>query len=77
MVKRIRNFREMYTYTNEEPISGNYYPITSCILLKDGGSDNCSQGDNLEIAVLNDRAQGGSSLEDGQMELMVVICHMT
>ncbi|KAK9731131.1 Glycosyl hydrolases family 38 C-terminal beta sandwich domain [Popillia japonica] len=71
MVKRIRNFREMYTYTNEEPISGNYYPITSCILLKDGGSDNCSQGDNLEIAVLNDRAQGGSSLEDGQMELMI------
>ncbi|KAI4470603.1 alpha-mannosidase [Holotrichia oblita] len=71
MVKRIRNFREMYTYTDEEPISGNYYPITSNIVLKDGGSDDCSPGKNLEIAILNDRAQGGSSLEDGQMELMV------
>ncbi|KRT80854.1 glycoside hydrolase, partial [Oryctes borbonicus] len=71
MVKRIRDFREMYYYTNEEPVSGNYYPVTSKIVLKDGGSDACTRGNNLEFAILNDRAQGGSSLEDGQIELMV------
>jgi hypothetical protein len=26
----------------------------------------------LELAILNDRAQGGASLEDGQVEIMVV-----
>ncbi|GJQ67661.1 hypothetical protein Trydic_g16491 [Trypoxylus dichotomus] len=71
MVKRIRNFRDMYDYTNEEPVSGNYYPVTSKIVLKDGGSEACTKGNHLEVAVLNDRAQGGSSLEDGQIELMV------
>ncbi|XP_017769969.1 PREDICTED: lysosomal alpha-mannosidase-like [Nicrophorus vespilloides] len=64
MLRRVRDYRETYDYTDEEPVSGNYYPITSRITLRDHSR-------NLEIAVLNDRAQGGSSLHDGQMELMV------
>nr|XP_022916135.1 lysosomal alpha-mannosidase-like [Onthophagus taurus] len=64
MVKRVRNFRETYEYTNEEPVSGNYYPITSKITLQDLER-------NIEFAVLNDRAQGGGSLNDGEVELMV------
>lgn len=48
----------------KEPISGNYYPITSKIVVVD-------QQQDLEVAVLTDRAQGGSSLDDGQIELMV------
>lgn len=71
MVKRIRDFREMYDFTNEEPVSGNYYPVTTNIVFKDNGSEACSEEGNLEFSVLTDRAQGGSSLKDGEIELMV------
>lgn len=62
MLGRIRDNRATYQYTNEEPVSGNYYPVTSRISL---------QEDNLFMSVLTDRAQGGSSLVDGEVELMV------
>jgi lysosomal alpha-mannosidase len=65
MLKRTRNYRPTFDYTNEEPIAGNYHPITSRIVLKD-------EEQGLELAILNDRAQGGASLEDGQVEIMVV-----
>eukprot|EP00927_Polykrikos_kofoidii_P048543 TRINITY_DN42808_c0_g1_i1.p1 TRINITY_DN42808_c0_g1~~TRINITY_DN42808_c0_g1_i1.p1 ORF type:complete len:1057 (-),score=109.34 TRINITY_DN42808_c0_g1_i1:89-2800(-) len=45
-----------------EPIAGNYYPLTSIISLDDGVN---------EMAVLLDRSQGGSSISDGEIELMV------
>ncbi|KAH8334493.1 hypothetical protein KR059_010681 [Drosophila kikkawai] len=45
-----------------QPTSGNYYPITSRIALQDS---------NNRMALLNDRAQGGSSMKDGQLELML------
>lgn len=63
-MKRVRNYRPDYEYTDEQPVSGNYYPITSKLAIKDEDS-------GLEVAVLNDRSQGGSSIEDGQLELMV------
>ena len=63
MLERKRNFRPTFDISLEEPISGNYYPITSKISLRDN---------DLEFAILNDRAQGGSSLESGQLELMVI-----
>lgn len=66
MVRRKRNYRETYQYTNEEPISGNYYPVTSKIRLNDSKND-------MQFAVVTDRAQGGSSLKSGQVELMVNI----
>lgn len=64
MIKRVRNYRETYNYTDEEPVSGNYYPVTSRIAIRD-------TEENVELALLNDRAQGGSSLKDGEVELMV------
>ncbi|KAI4469631.1 alpha-mannosidase [Holotrichia oblita] len=60
MIERRRDHRNTFTYTHEERVSGNYYPVTSKILLKDTRQ-------NLEFAVLNDRAQGGSSLTSGQV----------
>lgn len=53
MLKRVRNSRPTWTLTLEEPVSGNYYPITSKIVVVDDSQD-------LELAVLTDRAQGGS-----------------
>ncbi|KAG5887528.1 hypothetical protein JTB14_022140 [Gonioctena quinquepunctata] len=65
MIKRTRNERRGYTYDHTvEPISSNYYPVTSRIAMRD-------ELRQLEVAVLNDRSQGGSSLADGQLELMI------
>lgn len=64
MLKRIRNFRPTWKLKLSEEISGNYYPVTSKIVIRDENED-------VELAVLTDRAQGGSSLRDGELELMV------
>jgi lysosomal alpha-mannosidase len=71
LLKRQLNKRYDYEYdTTLEPIASNYYPITSKIVLKD-------ENKNLEVALLNDRAQGGSSLENGQVEIMVTFLSET
>lgn len=62
MLKRKRNIRETWDIRLEEFISGNYYPINSKIAIED---------ENHRLAILPDRAQGGSSIFDGSVELMV------
>lgn len=62
MLQRIRNQRPTFNISLEEPVAGNYYPITTRIMMKD--SEN-------QMSVITDRAQGGSSITDGQVELMV------
>lgn len=63
-LKRIRNFRPTWTTSVNEPVSGNYYPINSHIYLTDSTESNL-------LALVTDRSQGGTSLHDGQLELMV------
>ena len=46
------------------PVSGNYYPTNARISIKDEMVDK-------QLTLLVDRAQGGSSLNGGQLELMV------
>uniref|UniRef100_A0A2M4DMV2 Alpha-mannosidase n=1 Tax=Anopheles darlingi TaxID=43151 RepID=A0A2M4DMV2_ANODA len=62
MLRRVRNKRETWELELQEPVSGNYYPVTAKIAIED---------ERYRMALLNDRAQGGSSLQDGQLELMV------
>nr|CAD7445524.1 unnamed protein product [Timema bartmani] len=64
LLERRRDYRPTWTAKLTEPVSGNYYPVTSKILIRD-------QNKGLELAVLNDRSQGGSSMKDGQVEIMV------
>lgn len=64
MLRRQRNHRDTWKLDLQEPISGNYYPVTAKIAIED---------DNKRLAILNDRAQGGSSLMDGSIEIMVSI----
>lgn len=45
-----------------EPVAGNYYPVTTAALLEEG---------KQVLALLPDRAQGATSLHDGELELMV------
>lgn len=62
MLKRKRNHRETWKVNIKEPVAGNYYPVNTKIAIEDG---------KHRMAVLTDRAQGGSSLYDGTVELMV------
>ncbi|XP_046734873.1 lysosomal alpha-mannosidase isoform X4 [Diprion similis] len=64
MLRREKNFRPTWTLQLAEPVAGNYYPITAKVTIKD-------RINKLRMSVLNDRAQGGSSLNDGQVELML------
>ncbi|GFG40564.1 hypothetical protein Cfor_04486 [Coptotermes formosanus] len=62
MLERKRNFRPTWSVDIQEPVSANYYPVTSRITLRAG---------DTEFSILTDRAQGGTSLHDGELELMV------
>ncbi|XP_055848477.1 lysosomal alpha-mannosidase isoform X1 [Episyrphus balteatus] len=62
MMKRKRNHRDTWNVKLLEEEAGNYYPITTKIALED---------DEARMAILVDRAQGGASLSDGSLELMV------
>ncbi|XP_077290663.1 lysosomal alpha-mannosidase-like [Arctopsyche grandis] len=64
MLKRILNKRPTWEVELDEPVSGNYYPVVSMMSIKDNAS-------KRELYLITDRAQGGSSLKDGQLELMV------
>jgi hypothetical protein len=60
--QRRRNFRPTWPFQNTEPAAGNYFPVNSVIYL----SDNQHQ-----LTLVTDRSHGGSSLIDGQMEVML------
>ncbi|XP_014487574.1 PREDICTED: lysosomal alpha-mannosidase isoform X1 [Dinoponera quadriceps] len=64
MLKRVRNYRPTWDLELHEPVAGNYYPVTNKIVIKD-------EEKQLKLNVLTDRAQGGSSMDDGSIELML------
>ena len=47
-----------------EPVAGNYYPVNNMIAIEDASAD-------VALTVLTDVSQGGASLADGEIELMV------
>ncbi|XP_022141414.1 probable alpha-mannosidase At5g13980 [Momordica charantia] len=61
-IKRIRDYRADWNLEVNQPVAGNYYPINLGIYTQD---------DKKEFSLLVDRAVGGSSLVDGQLELML------
>lgn len=61
-IKRVRDSRTDWELQVNQPIAGNFYPINLGIYVQD---------DNTELSVLVDRSVGGSSLVDGQIELML------
>lgn len=62
MIERVLNYRPTYNLTLEEPIAGNYFPVNTRISIKDT---------TKQVSVVTDRSHGASSLEDGEIELMV------
>src|SRR5699024_3561250 len=64
ILKRVVNYRPSWNYTVFEPVASNYYPVNSRIYIRD-------QSEDIQLTVLTDRSQGGSSIHDGQVELML------
>lgn len=64
LMKRIRNNWVTFDYEDSEPVAGNYYPVNTKIIMRDVDK-------NVQMTVFTDRTQGGTSLQDGQVELMV------
>ncbi|CAF1424428.1 unnamed protein product [Rotaria magnacalcarata] len=62
VLERIRNHRPTWPYFVDEPISGNYYPINSRIWIRDN---------DRQLTILTDRSEGGGSMYDGSVEIMV------
>jgi alpha-mannosidase len=60
--KRKRNFRPSWDLEVFEPIAGNYYPVNAAIYIEDSAA---------ALALMVDRSQGGTSLVDGSIEIMV------
>ncbi|XP_040846183.1 lysosomal alpha-mannosidase-like [Ochotona curzoniae] len=62
ILTRRRDYRPTWSLNQTQVVAGNYYPVNTRIFIKDG---------QTQLTVLTDRSQGGSSLQDGSLELMV------
>eukprot|EP00850_Spirogloea_muscicola_P002507 SM000009S23636 [mRNA] locus=s9:1224350:1238286:+ [translate_table: standard] len=63
-IKRVLNYREDWELNVTQPVAGNYYPVNAGMYISDTHKD-------LELSILTDRSLGGTSLKDGQLELML------
>jgi hypothetical protein len=59
VIKRVKNTREWYNFTVDDIVPSNFYPINSVISIK-------GQKDDV-LNVYNDRAQGATSLNKGEI----------
>ena len=64
MQQRIYNYRPTWNLSVNQPVAGNYYPINSAIYIEDSTTTE-------RLTVTNDRAQGGASILNGEIEIMV------
>ncbi|EAS02491.2 glycoside hydrolase family 38 amine-terminal domain protein (macronuclear) [Tetrahymena thermophila SB210] len=58
------NYRNTWVLNQTDPVSGNYYPIGAIIGLEDTQT-------KQRVLVVNDRSQGGTSLNEGEIEIMI------
>lgn len=63
-IRRKRDSRPTWDLKTIEKYGSNYYPVTSWIFIRDMSRD-------LQMTVLTDRSEGGSSMVDGTIELML------
>lgn len=63
-IRRVRDHRYTWRLDTTEKVASNYHPVTSWIFIRDYER-------NLQLTVMPDRCQGGTSLKDGQIEMMV------
>ncbi len=67
-IRRKRGDRRVFGYDTEgydpglEPVAANFFPVNAALFIED---------ESRSLTVLTDRSQGGSSLSDGALELMI------
>lgn len=73
ILKRKRNYRPTWNLNQTEKISGNYYPVNSRIFIRDELKRNTRHLTNelRQLTLVTDRSQGGSSIQDGSIEIML------
>ncbi|CAF4157331.1 unnamed protein product, partial [Adineta steineri] len=62
VLERIRDYRPTWHHVPDDLVSSNYYPINSRIWIQD---------QDRQFTILTDRSQGGGSIYDGSIEIMV------
>ena len=67
--QRRRDYRPTWNLTRSEPESQNYYPVVTGMYIQ--AETSTTSASPQALLVLVDRAQGGSSLREGDMELML------
>ena len=67
MLTRKRNYRPTWHLNQTEYVAGNYYPINSRIFIRDEDTSAVKR----QLTIVNDRSQGGSSIDDGSIEIML------
>ena len=63
MQERKVDYRPTWDLQTDMKVSANYFPVNSAIAVRD-------QNQHVQMTVMNDRSQGGSSLQPGAVELM-------
>lgn len=64
LTRRVGFYGDSKTIKITDPIAGNYYPINAHISINDEKVDK-------QLTMIVDRAQGGSSINNGQIEVMI------
>lgn len=65
MQRRELNKRpQPFNYTTKQPVSSNYFPLTSTILFEDVEKEK-------RVSVYTDRAEGGAVIDEGMIEVMI------
>lgn len=62
LLRRKKDYRPTWQLNQSEAIAGNYYPINSRAFIMD---------DVNQLTVVTDRSQGGSSINNGSLEIML------
>lgn len=62
MQKRVINYRPTWSLNVTDPVSGNFYPVNHAISIRDS---------TRHLSIMTDRSHSGSSLRDGEIQLMV------
>lgn len=76
IMERELDFRPTWNLNQTEPVAGNYLPINSFLIIRDEALNKKSEKKQVndylrQITLINDRSQGGSSLSEGGLELML------
>ncbi|VDP01944.1 unnamed protein product [Schistosoma margrebowiei] len=75
LIKRLRNRRDDWSlpiqYDEIQNITGNYYPIVNRIMIKNILLEWLNEKIPFGLAIYTDRSHGGTSLNDGELELML------